>query len=187
LEGDAGNDCLVTVDGTDFHIPEYGPTFFSHKFKSSGLRYEVGVSILNGKVVWTNGPYECGKWNDITIFRNAMLSMLGPNEQAEADDGYVGESPLHIKCPKCFTNPKEKLAMQGQVRSRHETVNKRFKQWGCLLQRFRHEITRHAEVFRAVAVITELAIENGEPLFEVNYSDDQHTSSTTIGDDELSL
>ena len=43
-----------------------------------------------------------------------MLSMLGPNEQAEADDGYVGELPLHIKCPKCFTNPKEKLAMQGQ-------------------------------------------------------------------------
>ena len=115
MEGDTGNDCLVTVDGTDFRIPEYGPTFFSHKFKSSGLQYEVGVSILNGKVVRTNGPYECGKWNDVTIFRNAMLSMLGPNEQAEADDGYVGELPLHIKCPKCFTNPKEKLAMQGQV------------------------------------------------------------------------
>ena len=113
--------------------------------------------------------------------------MLGPNEQAEADDGYVGELPLHIKCPKCFTNPKEKLAMQGQVRPHHETVHKRFKQWGCLLQRFCHNITRHAEVFHAVAVITELAIENGEPLFEVNYSDDQHTSSTTMGDDELSL
>ena len=92
MEGDTDNDCLATVDGTDFCIPEYGPKFFSHKFMSSGLQYEVGVSILNGKVVWTNGPYECGKWNDITIFRNAMLSMLGPNEQAEGDDCYVGES-----------------------------------------------------------------------------------------------
>ena len=46
-----------------------------------------------------------------------MLSMLGPNEQAEAeaDDVFVGELPLHIKCPKCFTHPKEKFAMQGQV------------------------------------------------------------------------
>ena len=62
-----------------------------------------------------------------------MLSMLGLNEQAEADDGYVGESPLHIKCPKCFTNPNEKLAIQGQVQSHHETVNKQFKQWDYLL------------------------------------------------------
>ena len=62
--------------------------------------------------------------------------------------------------------------MQQRIRARHETVNKRFKQWGCLQNKFRHDILKHAEVFRAVAVITQIAIETGEPLFEVNYIDD---------------
>ena len=58
---------------------------------------------------------------------------------------------------------------------------------GAAFYRFQHKITRHAEVFCAVAVITEVVIENGEPLFEGDYSDDQHTNSTKMRDDELSL
>ena len=65
---DKGNDCLVTVDGTDFRIAEHGRPFFSHKYKKSGLRYEVALCILTGDVVWINGPYECGMWPDISIF-----------------------------------------------------------------------------------------------------------------------
>ena len=169
--GDLYNDCLISVDGTDFSIQEYGRKFYSHKFKKSGLRYEVGVSIIKGEIVWVNGPYECGLWPDIKIFRNSFMSHLGPNERVEADDGYIGEAPEHIKCPKSFTNPAETEKMQQRVRARHETVNKRFKQWGCLSQRFHHEIGRHDDVFRAVAVITQLAIELGEPLFSADYSD----------------
>jgi hypothetical protein len=36
---------------------------------------------------------------------------------------------------------------------------------------FRHHITMHGDVFRACAVITQLTIKNGEPLFEVEYTD----------------
>ena len=61
--------------------------------------------------------------------------------------------------------------MQSRVRSRQETVNKRFKQWEILVQVYRHDITMHGYVFRAIAVITQLAIENGEPLFPVDYND----------------
>ena len=122
--------------------------------------------------MWINGPYECGMWNDIMIFRDSLMSFLGPNERAEADDGYVGESPLHIKCPNSFTNDISGSEMQQRICACHETVNKRFKQWGCLQNKFRHDILKHAEVFRAVAVITQIAIETGEPLFEVNYIDD---------------
>ena len=113
-------------------------------------------------------------WNDILIFRDSLMTYLAPGERVEADDGYVGESPQYVKCPASFTNPAETLEMQARVRNRHETVNKRFKQWGCLLNRFRHGIGKHGDVFRAVAVITQLAIENDEPLFEVEYDDMQH-------------
>jgi hypothetical protein len=62
LEGDMGNDCLITVDETDFQIPQKGlpkkgNAFASHKFAGkSALRYELGVSILGGDLVWIQGP-----------------------------------------------------------------------------------------------------------------------------------
>ena len=57
-KGDVLNDCLMTVDGTDFCIPQKGVAkkgnaFASHKYAGkSALRYELGVSILGGDLVW---------------------------------------------------------------------------------------------------------------------------------------
>lgn len=171
FRGDTGNDCLVTVDGTDFRISERGREFYSHKFKKSGLRYEICVCIKSGEIVWLNGPYPCGKWSDITIFRDCLIHHLGRHERVEADDGYIGEAPRRVKCPRSFVNSRNTERMQSIVRQRQETANKRFKMWGCLKQVFRHEITKHGDVFRAVCVITQLTIMNGEPLFQVEYDD----------------
>jgi hypothetical protein len=120
-----------------------------------------------------NGPYEAGMWNDIKIFRDALLSMLTPNERVEADDGYVGEAPQYVKCPKSFTNPEETEAMQQRVRNWQETVNKRFKQWGVLRQIFRHkdDIGSHGDCFAAIVVITQSSINHGDWLFDVRYRD----------------
>ena len=61
--------------------------------------------------------------------------------------------------------------MQGRVRARHETLNGRLKNWRILSQVFRHHISRHGDVFRACAVVTQPPMENGEPLFKVEYQD----------------
>ena len=50
-KGNIGNDCLVTVDGTNFCIPHMGRKFYSHKFRASGLQYEIAVLILSGECV----------------------------------------------------------------------------------------------------------------------------------------
>lgn len=168
---DRGNDCLVSVDGTDFRIAEHGRKFYSHKFKKSGLRYEVCICILTGDIVWINGPYQCGTWPDISIFRDSLKSFLAPNERVEADDGYIGEAPENVKCPKSFTNPAETEYMQQRVRNRQETVNNRFKNWGILRQLYRHNITRHGDVFRSIAVVTQLSINQGDKLFACGYKD----------------
>ena len=47
----------------------------------------------------------------------------------------------------------------------------RLKQWEILKQVYRHDITKHGYVLRAVAVVVQVAIENGEPLFQVDYND----------------
>ena len=68
-------------------------------------------------------------------------------------------------------NPEETLFMQQRVRNRQETVNKRMKNWGALKQVWRHRFTGHADVFRAIAVVTQMSIKNGEPLFQCGYRD----------------
>jgi hypothetical protein len=60
---DVLNDCTMTVDGTDFRIPQKGAAtkgnaFGSHKYAGkSALRYELGVDILAENLVWIQGPY----------------------------------------------------------------------------------------------------------------------------------
>ncbi len=95
---------------------------------------------------------------------------MDPGERVEADEGYIGH-PNKIKCPQNVGNTAEKWAMQGRVRVRHNTLNGRLKNWGILSQVYRHNITRHSDVFWACVVVTQLTIENGEPLFEVEYKD----------------
>jgi hypothetical protein len=60
---------------------------------------------------------------------------------------------------------------QAFVRCRQETINRRFKQWGILKQIYRGNVTNHGQAFQLVAIVTQLAIENGEPLFQVDYKD----------------
>jgi hypothetical protein len=95
---------------------------------------------------------------------------LEPGERVEADKGYV-RHPDKIKCPQNVGNPAEKWAMQGRTRAHHKMLNVRLKKWGILSQVYYHNIMRHGNVFRACAVVTQLTIKNGEPLFEVEYED----------------
>jgi hypothetical protein len=155
---------LVYVDGTDFRIRMRKPfekCWWSHKFKGAGLRYEVATSIQSGEIVWTNGPFLPGDFPDISIFRRDLIYKLDDDEKVEADLGYRGE-PSFIRLP-------DKTREQQMVSARHETCNGRFKQWGALSQHFRHATAKHSWVFQAVVVITQLEIENGEPLFNVEY------------------
>ena len=162
----------MSVDGVDFPIPYSGRRFYTHKWKFlSALRYEVAVCILTGAIVWINGPYEPGIYNDIMIFRDALLHELEAGERVEADDGYIGEAPQHVKCPKSIGSKPISEAMSSMVRRRHETVNKQFKQWQILKAPFRGDIRDHGSIFRCVSIVTQLCIDNGYPLFSVEYED----------------
>jgi hypothetical protein len=95
---DVLNDCMMTVDGTDFRIPQKGAAmkgnaFASHKYAGkSALRYELGVDILAGNLVWIQGPYPAGKYTDIEIFNKVLRNFLEPGERVEADEGYRGQT-----------------------------------------------------------------------------------------------
>jgi len=76
-QNDIGNDCLVSVDGTDFRCRgrkllsgKPDKHYYTPKFKGPGYRYEVALCIRTSDIVWIAGPYLPGVYNDLMIFRN---------------------------------------------------------------------------------------------------------------------
>jgi hypothetical protein len=84
-----GNCAAVTVDCTDFHVLETYP--FEKGlwlFNRPGLRYEIGVCIATGLIVWLNGPYLPQQMNDLSIFQHRMMWALTDGEWIVGDQGY---------------------------------------------------------------------------------------------------
>ena len=57
------------------------------------------------------------------------------------------------------------------MRSRQETINGLLKNWAILNVMYCHDLMEHGNFFRAIVVITQIGINGGERLFEVDYSD----------------
>ncbi len=91
---------------------------------------------------------------------------------AIADSGYRGEFRL-IKTPdKVHFCLGLEFYDTAVAQACHKTVNLHFKNNQVLVKRFRHSLAFHSACFRAVAVVSQLIIKNGEPLFDVQYSDE---------------
>ena len=165
-----GSECLLSVDGTDFQIPEptpFDPIWFSHKFNGAAVRYEVGVCIQTGWICWVAGPFPAGDFPDLEIFRLYLKDYLDQHERVEADMGYQGE--LACRTPTDFDcNPQWKI-MKGKARARHEAINGKFKEFSILGNVFRHNKKVHHLVFHGIASILQSEIMSGRGTFEVDY------------------
>jgi hypothetical protein len=167
---DNGSTCLVTVDGTDFRICEptnFDKKWFSHKFNGPGVRYEIGICIQTGWIVWINGPFPCGT-PDLCIARNALIFELDQDEMYLADGGYNDGNQFSVTPSGNHT---ELDRMKSVARARHEAVNSLFKNYGILEHRYRHCRSLHGRVFSAIANIIQLTIMKQGPVFQVDYYD----------------
>jgi DDE superfamily endonuclease len=181
---DNGSRCKITVDGTDFRIMEpspFDPKWLSEKFNGPGVKYEIGVCIQTGWIVHVNGPYPCGEWNDLNVARDDLCFKLAESqfedEMACADGGY-SDAQEFFDTPTGHNNHDQR--MKARARARHETINRRLKQWSVLGQRFRGLPQFHDNYFNAVANLTQFLIKHvgHEPqndeereLFQVKYND----------------
>ena len=69
--------------------------------------------------------------------------------------------------PECRES-KGEAGNAGEGEATSHNAEQVAKKWGILYQVYCHDIMRHGDVFRACAVVTQLTIENGEPLFKVD-------------------
>ena len=162
--------CLISVDGVDCPIQEtypFDPKIFSEKLNGPGYKYEIGICIKTGWIVWVNGPFKAGK-NDKTIFgEDGLKDALHDDEGVEVDSGYQGNDKL--KNPSVSQSRKDRI-QKSRVRARHEIVNSYFKKFRVLDSVFRHDPKeKHGKCFNAVAVITQLRFAIEGALYEVEY------------------
>ena len=164
--------CTLIVDGTDYLCHELSnlprkerKKWYSHKFNSAGIKYEVATCIATGDIVHYNGPFR-GAAADLTIFRFHLKRCLLPGERVIADRGYRGDrkvvTPYDYDCLS-----KQHYRAMAALRARHEVMNGRLKQFRCLADRWRHALSDHHRVFRACLVLVQLNHRYGTEPFEV--------------------
>jgi hypothetical protein len=171
--------CYISVDCFDCPINEpwpFRPLWYSQKINGPAVKYEVGVCIKTGHVVWFNGPFPAGE-NDGTIFAETLGPLLCEDEGAEVDGGYKGN--MKMKGPN-VANSSNQRKEKSVVRGRHEVINSRLKIYNVFNVNFRHtgkHDEREEELLRkhglcgvAVAIITQLGFANGEKVFDVGYT-----------------
>lgn len=172
---DGSSMCLMSIDGTDCPVMEPWPfetKWYSKKFNGPGVKYEVGVCIRTGYIVWISGPFHCSK-GDATIAKEGLIPLLAEDEGLEVDAGYTGHDKFKAPSVALSSNERKEKSI---VRGRHENVNSRLKIFNVLNVPFRHlkdeadMMKKHSWCFTAIAIITQLKFEAGERLYDVNYN-----------------
>lgn len=164
MDAPPNKNIYVSLDGTDFPIEEPMPLnrkWFSHKFRGAGIRYEIGLNIYNGDIVHAYGGVPCGRYPDLVLARRLYVNLVEDDELTFADKGYNDD---HFMSPKRYPQNSRQIK---NVMVRHETVNHRIRQFGVLSHRFRHAPYLHPRCFHACVNMTQLLIDNGEKLYQI--------------------
>ena len=134
--------------------PEFSldPEYYSHKHNKSGITYELAISLQEQRLIWINGGFKSGKYNDVGIFKEEglqdLLRQLG--NQAIGDGGYEG--PDEISTPNSIDlRPVQKF--KSSALKRHEKFNGFIKVYDCLKGRFQHSPDHLSACFEAVCVL----------------------------------
>ena len=122
-----------------------------------------------------NGPYPCGEWPDLNIARDWLIYELGGDKMVLADGGY-NDGGQYFVTPSGQKDYIDK--MMTDACARKETVNKLFKDYAVLRNKFRGDIMVHHMIFGAVANIVQMRIENGETsVFSIVMEDNVGTDA----------
>ncbi len=89
--------------------------WFSRELKWPRLRYEIGISLDKGHIVSVHGPYPCGQFTYLSIFRLCIKGHLIEGEKVVADKVYPDE-----KCATPYTVGEYQSYFHSLARARHE-------------------------------------------------------------------
>lgn len=162
---------IISYDGVHFAIEERqtekyskDKSFYSHKFKTAGLTYEIACNLHEDEIVWSNGPFPAGT-SDETIFKmeGGLEEQIPDGKLGIADHGY--RRCKKTSCSRSLDS-EEVQEFKARAKARQESLHIRLKRYDILKQVFRHSIEKHEIAFGACLVLVQYQLENGSPLFD---------------------
>ncbi|KAJ3061317.1 hypothetical protein HDU98_002767 [Podochytrium sp. JEL0797] len=157
------------VDGVDILVCESRPLdrgLFSHKFNHSGYRFQVVTAFGTSRIVHISGGAPCGDWPDLKMVRHCFLGELDDGERVAADEGYRGDDRVMTKLPAISQAHHDHNKNLKAMGARHETVNRRLKDFRVLAGMYRGPRDYITQIFQAVAQITNVKLRR-QPLYDL--------------------
>ncbi len=153
-------DSIMTVnmalDGTECWIERpldnvIQRQYYSGKKRKHTIKYEIGVQIQTGKIVWLAGGVP-GSVHDITLYRACGLKCnLLPGELILADKGYIGDNiMIHPFRPARTEEEQQFNAAISSLRQIVEHTYNRIKIFNFTQQKWRHDLNLHPMAFKVI-------------------------------------
>lgn len=142
---------------------------------------QIGISIKTNEVYWVNGPFKAGTSDRTIAERYGLGDRIPENRFILGDKGYRG---LDFVCTRNSQDAPVVKEFKKRALARHETFNKRFKDFNCLRHRFRHGERKFKYAFEACVVLCIINMDLGSPLFNT-FNDKTKTSADAVWADAV--
>jgi len=126
------------------------------------IKYEVGVQIVTGKIVYNSFEGMPASRHDIRMFReNGLVYKLAEDDMLMGDKGFIGHNKIITPFKGSNLGPKrvEFNALLSSVRIMVENVIGRVKIFGLLQTKWRHEFSMHQVFFNLCCQITNISLD----------------------------
>lgn len=135
--------------------------YYSGKKKKHTIKYEVGVHLSTGRIVWLVGGIP-GSIHDMKMAQeNGILQQLLEGEWILADKGYTS-SNLPFLTPIKDPQTEEELQWNSfinQTRVIVENTYGRIKTFGSVKSNWRHNIDLHPLMFKVVCILVDIDLQ----------------------------
>jgi len=124
--------------------------------------------------VWVNGPYPCGSWPDLSIFRHRLVALLAIGEWVLADEGYL-DGQQFVLNKKWRGFPVWWKREASRALAKHEWVNSQIKKFKILSTTYRNGVLMHEDTFKAIANVVQiqLVLSDSYQEYRLHYDDRQ--------------
>ena len=106
---------IIIVITTIFYLSIY---LSIYSLLRTAQRYEIGLRIRTGNIVWAYEGFPCGEYSDLKLARSLYIHQVYEDEMTLADDGYKDRDFFIYPYAYSHSSQRQKEAM-----ARHETVN----------------------------------------------------------------
>ncbi|KAI9318832.1 hypothetical protein BDR26DRAFT_1016149 [Obelidium mucronatum] len=161
------------VDGVHCYAEERRPirrSDYSHKLNRAGWAFEIATALGVSKIVHVSGGVPAGDWPDLKLARSMLVPRLLPGERVAADKGYReqgGNGSFVTPVTNRANDPvidTHNIVLK-KMGARHETVNKRMKDYQ-ILKSYCGKREEFPKVFFVVANLTQIKLRT-EPLYSL--------------------